>query len=187
MSGTTSIRAAVLTVSDRCSRGEATDTSGPALCGLLRSKLGATIIATRCLPDEAAQLSACFVEWARPRAGIDLVLSTGGTGLAPRDVTPEAALAVFERRHDGLMELARLRCLPITPRTFLSRGVAGAIGRTLILTLPGSLRGSTENLEALLDILPHAVETLRGEVVDDGRHDATPSAAPGAKVLHHDR
>ena len=72
-----------------------------------------------------------------------------------------------------------------TPRTFLSRGVAGTLGRTLILTLPGSLRGSTENLEALLDILPHAIETLRGEVKDDGRPDAAPSSEPGAKVIRH--
>ena len=187
MSASSPIRAGVLTVSDRCSRGEATDTSGPALCELLRAKLGATIVATRCLADEMEQLAACFVEWSRAGAGIDLILSTGGTGLAPRDVTPEAALSVFERQHAGLMELARLRCMSKTPRTFLSRGVAGTIGRTLILTLPGSLRGSTENLEALLDILPHAIETLRGEVKDDGRPDAAPSSSPGAKVIHHER
>jgi molybdopterin biosynthesis enzyme MoaB len=84
------------------------------------------------------------------------------------------------------MELARLRCMGKTPRTFLSRGVAGTIGRTLILTLPGSLRGSTENLEALLDILPHAIETLRGDVKDDGRPDAAPTPGPGGKVMHHE-
>ena len=89
------IRAAVLTVSDRCSRGEAVDTSGPGLCEMLRSRLNAVIVATRCLPDEADALAACFVEWSRAEAGIDLVLSTGGTGLAPRDVTPEAAKRVF--------------------------------------------------------------------------------------------
>lgn len=182
------IRAAVLTVSDRCSRGEATDTSGPALCRMLVEHLHARIVATRCLPDEHDQLAACFLEWSRTdsagNASIDLVLSTGGTGLAPRDVTPEAARSVFQREHSGLMELARLRCMSKTPRAFLSRGVAGTIGRTLILTLPGSLRGATENLEALLDILPHAIETLRGEVQDDGRPDAV--AATG-KVIRHDR
>jgi molybdenum cofactor synthesis domain-containing protein len=165
------IRAAVLTVSDRCSRGEATDTSGPALCAMLNELLHARVVATRCLPDEREQIAACFAEWsrvdARGRARIDLILSTGGTGLAPRDVTPEAARSVIEREHPGLMELARIRCMSKTARTFLSRGVAGTLGRTLILTLPGSLRGSTENLEALLDILPHAIDTLRGEVVDD--------------------
>lgn len=178
------IRAAVLTVSDRCSRGEAVDLSGPALAEMLHSRIGADIVATRCLPDERAELSACFVEWSRPDQGIDLIVSTGGTGLAPRDVTPEAARSVFEREHSGLMELARLRCLAITPRTFLSRGVAGTIGRTLILTLPGSPRGATENLEALLDILPHAIETVRGEVQDDGRPDAR---ANTGKVIHHER
>ncbi|MBC7772489.1 MAG: MogA/MoaB family molybdenum cofactor biosynthesis protein [Pyrinomonadaceae bacterium] len=178
------MRAAVLTVSDRCSRGEAVDTSGPALVEMLHVRLGAEIVATRCMPDEKDDLAACFIEWSRPAAGIDLVLSTGGTGLAPRDVTPEAARSVFEREHSGLMELARLRCMIKTPRTFLSRGVAGTIGQTLILTLPGSLRGSTENLEALLDILPHAVETLRGDVQDDGRLDAAPVTG---KVIHHER
>jgi molybdenum cofactor synthesis domain-containing protein len=156
------IRAAVLTVSDRCFRGQAIDTSGPALGDMLRSRLGAEIIATCCLPDEIEQLAACFLAWSQPQAGIDLVLSTGGTGLSPRDVTPEAARSVLEREHSGLLELARIRCLPESPQAFLSRGVAGAIGRTLILTLPGSLRGSTEYLQALLDVLPHAVETLRG-------------------------
>lgn len=177
------IRAAVLTVSDRCSQGEAVDLSGPALVEMLRTRLHAIVAATRCLPDEQHGLAACFQEWSRPQAGIDLVLSTGGTGLAPRDVTPEAARRVLEREHSGLMELARLRCLARTPRTFLSRGVAGTVGQTLILTLPGSPRGATETLEALLDILPHAIETLRGESPDDSRPDAIatpgPSTHPG--------
>jgi molybdenum cofactor synthesis domain-containing protein len=155
---------------------------------MLRERLNAEVVAARCLPDERDQLAGCFVEWSRVdaggRAAIDLVLSTGGTGLAPRDITPEAARSVFEREHCGLMELARLRCMSKTPRTFLSRGVAGTIGRTLILTLPGSLRGSTENLEALLDVLPHAIETLRGEVQDDGRPDAAPVTG---KVIRHER
>ncbi len=184
MSATKPIRAGVLTVSDRCWRGEATDTSGPALCERLRASLGATIVATRCVPDERDQIAACFLEWSRAEAGVDLIVSTGGTGLSPRDVTPEAAVSVFERHHAGLMELARLRCLAATPRAFLSRGVAGTIGRTLILTLPGSLRGSTQSLEALLDILPHAIDTLRGDVKDDGRPDEGPTSASGGRVIH---
>ena len=179
---TTPIRAAVLTVSDRCSGGKAIDTSGPALCEVLRSRLGATVVETRCVPDEREQIASCFVEWSSPRFAIDLVLSTGGTGLAPRDITPEAALSVLERRHSGLMELARMRCAATTPRAFLSRGVAGTIGRTLIITLPGSPRGAAECLEALLDVLPHAIETLRGEVHDDGRPGATPSTG---RVIDH--
>ncbi|MBL0870867.1 MAG: MogA/MoaB family molybdenum cofactor biosynthesis protein [Phycisphaerales bacterium] len=179
------INAAVLTVSDRCSRGLATDTSGPALQAMLRQHLGAQIVATACLPDDIPALSACFVEWSEPSRAIDLILSTGGTGLAPRDLTPEAARAVFHREHPGLMELARARCAAITPRTYLSRGVAGTINRTLILTLPGSLRGSTENLQALLDILPHAIETLRGEVQDDGRPPSPDLRSSTGKVIHH--
>jgi molybdopterin adenylyltransferase len=176
------IRAAVLTISDRCSRGETTDTSGPSLCAILREKLGAEIAETACVPDEPDQIAARFLDWSRRDPVIDLVISTGGTGLAPRDNTPEAARRVLEREHPALMELARLRCYAQTPRTFLSRGVAGTIGRTLILTLPGSPRGATENLEALLDILPHAIETLRGEVQDDGRPGATPTSG---KVVNH--
>lgn len=176
------IRVAVLTVSDRCSRGEATDTSGPGLCAMAKEKLGAEIVATAIVPDEVSRIGAKFVEWSRPEMRIDLVVSTGGTGLAPRDVTPEAAKRVFEREHAGLMELARMRCYAKTARTYLSRGVAGTIGRTLILTLPGSPRGSSENFEALLDILPHAIETLRGEVQDDGRVGAR---SVSGKVIEH--
>lgn len=173
----------MLTVSDRCSRGEAIDTSGPGLAEILRTRMHAEIVEMRCLPDDMAQLSACFVAWSLPSAQIDVIVSTGGTGLAPRDVTPEAARSVFEREHPALMDLARLRCMSKTPRAFLSRGVAGTIGRTLILTLPGSPRGSSENLEAILDILPHAIETLRGEVQDDGRPDAR---AVTGKVIRHE-
>lgn len=178
------IRAAVLTVSDRCSRGQATDTSGPALCAMLRERLGATIAAVACLPDDVDALAAQFLAWSEPSQQIDLIVSTGGTGLAPRDNTPEAAKRVFHREHPGLMELARFRCLSKTPRTYLSRGVAGTINGTLILTLPGSPRGATENLEALLDILPHAIETLRGEVQDDGRPGAT--STTGRVIQHND-
>jgi molybdenum cofactor synthesis domain-containing protein len=151
---------------------------------MLRTRLGAEIVDRRCLPDERDQLVACFAEWSRPELAIDLVLSTGGTGLAPRDVTPEAARRVLEREHPGLMELARLRCLARSPMAFLSRGVAGTVGRTLILTLPGSVRGSTESLEALLDVLPHAISTLRGDIHVDGQPDATDFAGT---MIHHER
>jgi molybdenum cofactor synthesis domain-containing protein len=177
------IRAAVLTVSDRCSRGEAVDTSGPALAVMLRERVGAEVVASACVADEVDRIAAQFRAWSEAAQRIDLVLSTGGTGLAPRDVTPEGALRVIERRHDALLELARLRCFAKTPRTFLSRGVAGTAGRTLIITLPGSPRGATENLGAMLDILPHAIETLRGEVQDDGRPGA---ASVGGRVIEHE-
>jgi len=176
------IRVAVLTVSDRCSRGTAVDTSGPGLAAMCRERLGAEIVAAICLPDERDQLARQLRQWATVEPKPDVILTTGGTGLAPRDVTPEATLDVLERRHQALQELIRLRCYAKTPRTFLSRGEAGTLGRSLIINLPGSLRGATESLEALLDILPHAVETLRGEVQDDGRPDA---AAVTGKVVRH--
>lgn len=178
------MRVAVLTVSDRCSRGETEDLSGPALAAMLRDRLSAEVVEAACVPDVVERIERVLRGWAEPARGIDLVVTTGGTGLAPRDVTPEAAMRVIERPHAGLMELARARCLGITPRAYLSRGVAGVAGRTLIVTLPGSVRGATEQLGALLDVLPHAVETLRGEVQDDGRTDAKP--ATGRVVAHGD-
>jgi molybdenum cofactor synthesis domain-containing protein len=179
------IRAAILTVSDRCSRGDTVDESGPALHHMLSHDLGAAVIAVMCVPDEEDQVAEALRNWSNPGSQIDLIVSTGGTGLAPRDITPEAAMTVIERVHPGLMELARLRCFQKTPRTFLSRGVAGTAGRTLILTLPGSVRGCTEMLGALLDILPHAIETLRGEVQDDGRPSAVPTT--GRVVTHSEQ
>jgi molybdenum cofactor synthesis domain-containing protein len=177
------VRAAILTVSDRCSRAEAEDTSGPALASRCRDGLGAEIVAKACVPDDADAIAATLEEWSRVEPPIDLILTTGGTGLAPRDITPEAAARVIDRPHPALLELARLRCYEKTPRTFLSRGVAGVARRSLIITLPGSVRGATENLEAILDILPHAIETLRGEVADDGRPDAAHTSS--GKTIHH--
>lgn len=187
------IRAAVLTVSDRCSRGEAEDTTGPAVCALAEAKLAARVVATQIVPDEPDAIRAVLLAWSgTPQTSsggsapgpIDLVLTAGGTGLAPRDITPEATAAVLERRHPGLLELARRRCYDITPRTYLSRGEAGTIQHTLIINLPGSKRGATEMLDALTDLLPHAIDTLRGDVQDDGRPDAEPTT--GKVVRHHD-
>lgn len=178
----TPVRVAILTVSDRCWRGETIDTSGPALAEQARRCLRADIVATACLPDERAKLGERLRDWALHDPKPDLILTTGGTGLAPRDLTPEATLDVIERRHAGLMELIRRRCYEKTPRAYLSRGEAGTLGRTLIINLPGSQRGATESLEALLDILPHAIETLRGEVQDDGRSNATSTTG---KVIRH--
>lgn len=160
------IHASVLTVSDRCSRGESTDASGPRLCEILRRQLGASIVHTACVPDDPERIASQFQQWALSGDRSDLILSTGGTGLSPRDHTPEAARRVIEREHPGLLELARSRCLAKTPLSYLSRGVAGTLGRSLILTLPGSPRGASEFLEALLDVLPHAVSMLRGDPHD---------------------
>lgn len=174
---------AILTVSDRCSKRLANDTSGPALAVMATQRLGAKVIAQACLPDERDQLARQIRDWAHMLPAPDLILTTGGTGLAPRDVTPEATLDVIERNHNGLMELIRLRCYEKTPRAYLSRGQAGTIAKSLIINLPGSQRGATESLEAILDILPHAIETLRGDVQDDGRSDAKTESG---KVIHHE-
>ena len=178
------IRAAVLTVSDRCSRGLTEDLSGPALQSLLKDQLGAEIVSVDCVADEIDAICDVLTQWSRRDSHLDLIITTGGTGLAPRDVTPEAAKRVIQREHMGLMELARSRCSAITPRAYLSRGIAGATNGTLIITLPGSPRGATENLHAIIDILPHAIETLRGEVQDDGRPDAAEST--GRVIVHKD-
>lgn len=177
------IRFAVLTASDRCSRGVTIDTSGPALRDLLQRELGAQCVAMACTPDERDVIAGQLQQWCDGGEGIDLIVTTGGTGLAPRDVTPEATRLILEREHSGLMELARLRCLEKTPRAYLSRGIAGTRARTLILNLPGSTRGAVENLQAIFDILPHAIETLRGDVQDDGRPEA--KATTGRVIRHH--
>ena len=153
--------AGVLTVSDRCSRGEARDESGPAVAALCEARLRAVVTQRACVTDDEGAITRVLSAWIA--GGLNLVLTTGGTGLSPRDVTPEVALAVIERPAPGLMELARARCLATTPRAFLSRGVAGVAGRTLIITLPGSPRGACEQLEAMLDVLPHAIAQAGGE------------------------
>jgi len=156
------IRAGVLTISDRRAAGEAQDASGPAVENALRDRLNARILERRCVPDEIERIEAALRAWTDPTAAIDLVVATGGTGLAPRDVTPEAAMRVIDRPHPGLTELARMRTGKDMPLAYLSRAVAGAAGRTLILTVPGSPRGAREHIEALADVLPHAIDTLRG-------------------------
>jgi molybdenum cofactor synthesis domain-containing protein len=175
---------AVVTISDRCSRGQAEDLSGPALVRLAAEHLGADTLPLRCVPDETPQISGTLQELASMEIPPDLVLTTGGTGLAPRDVTPEATLAVIQRRHSGLMEMIRAGCSKITPRAYLSRGEAGVCNRSLIINLPGSVRGATESFEAVLPILLHAIETLRGEVQDDGRPGSDP--VTGRVIEHKD-
>lgn len=156
------IRVAVLTVSDRCASGSVADESGPALVALLTERLAVEIVATSLVPDVRVEIADTLRRWALEAPRPDLVLTTGGTGLGPRDITPEATLDVLERRHPALLELARLRVLPQSPHAFLSRGEAGAVGETLIVNLPGSPRGATETLATILDVLPHAIRMLRG-------------------------
>jgi molybdenum cofactor synthesis domain-containing protein len=152
------IKAVVLTISDSASCGEREDLSGPAVIAELQS-LRAEIIATEILPDEREQIAARLQHYAD--AGVaNLIVTTGGTGLAPRDVTPEATRDVIEREAPGLAELMRAESLKITPLAALSRAVCGARGRCLIVNLPGSVRGARENLQAIARTLPHAISLL---------------------------
>jgi molybdenum cofactor synthesis domain-containing protein len=156
-------RIAILTVSDRCSRGEAIDTAGPALASRAKESLGGDVIETACVSDDAHRISQTLRAWATKEPQPDLILTTGGTGLSPRDVTPEATLAVLDRLHPGLVELMRARCGQRDPRAYLSRAQAGALAQTLIINLPGSERGAVESFDALVDILPHALGVLNGK------------------------
>jgi molybdopterin adenylyltransferase len=155
------IKAVVLTISDSASRGEREDLSGPAVVSELQS-LQAEVVATEILPDEREQIAALLRQYADDGAA-NLILTTGGTGLGPRDVTPEATRDVIEREAPGLAELMRAESVKITPLAALSRSVCGARGRTLIVNLPGSVRGARENFQAIARLLPHAIALLSEE------------------------
>ncbi|MFN8638185.1 MAG: MogA/MoaB family molybdenum cofactor biosynthesis protein [Dehalococcoidia bacterium] len=152
--------AAILTVSDRGSRGETVDTAGPAVARLL-SGAGFEVVAQVVLPDEPERISSQLRAWADDDH-VDLVLTAGGTGLAPRDRTPEATARVLDYPVPGLAEAMRSAGLASTPMAMLSRAVAGVRGRTLIINLPGSERGATESLAVVLPVLAHAVDQLGG-------------------------
>jgi molybdenum cofactor synthesis domain-containing protein len=152
------MKAAVLTVSDRVSRGESEDASGHALEELLRGD--GWEVERRVVADEAEQIAAAIEELA---AGAQLVLTTGGTGLAPRDVTPEATRTVLQREAPGIAEALRADSIPKTPHGLLSRGVAGTIGRTLVVNLPGSTGGCRDGYAVLRPALGHALSLLSDE------------------------
>lgn len=156
--------AAVVTVSDRSYAGERPDASGPCVAELLQ-QAGYDVSITRIVPDEQAQIESCLIELADIQ-NIALVVTTGGTGFSPRDVTPEATLSVCERRADGIPEAMRVASMTVTPRAMLSRAVAGIRGQTLIVNLPGSPKAARENLTAVLPTLQHGLEMLRGGPAD---------------------
>ena len=151
-------RVVVLTISDGCSRGTQVDRSGPAVVELLRAA-GAAELVTETLPDEVELIAAALRRFA---ASADLIVTTGGTGLAVRDVTPEATRLVCDRLAEGLAEQMRAEGMRHTPLAALSRGVCGTIGRALVVNLPGSPAGASTSLAAILPVLPHAVDLLAG-------------------------
>jgi molybdopterin adenylyltransferase len=158
------MRVAVLTISDSVSKGEREDLSGPAVVAFCRG-LGWEVTSSLRLPDDAASIRESLRELA-DSGRVDLVVTTGGTGIGPRDNTPEATQAVADRVIPGIAEEMRRKGLEKTPTAVLSRAVAGVRGKTLIVNLPGSPKGAVESLEAVAHLLPHAVRVLHG-----ARHD----------------
>lgn len=155
------LRLAILTISDAGSRGERADTSGEAIAAWAADK-GYRIADRSLVPDETGRIAAVLAAWADGDAA-DLILTTGGTGLTPRDVTPEATRAVLDREAPGIAEALRMAAYPRFPRAALSRGAAGVRGRALIVNLPGSTGGVKDGLAVLNDLVEHAVELVRGE------------------------
>jgi molybdopterin adenylyltransferase len=161
------IKVGILTISDRGYRGEYRDLSGPVIRDLVSTGLTAlapvqvTVIEEDIVPDEREQIAATLSAWSGDLS-LDLILTTGGTGFAPRDVTPEATRDVIDREAPGLVEAMRSASLAVTPHAMLSRAVAGIRGTTLIINLPGSPKAVRENLQIILPALPHAIELLQG-------------------------
>ncbi len=155
----TDLEAAVLTISDRCAAGTQVDASGPAVKRMLE-EAGLPVTATATLPDEVGEIAHALRHHA---ANVNLIVTTGGTGLAPRDVTPEATRMVCDRLVDGLSERMRAAGLAETPMAPLSRSVCGCLGATLVVNLPGSPAGATTSLKAILELLPHALRLLTGD------------------------
>ena len=162
------LRIGILTASDRSARGERPDLSGPALAEAVTSQ-GWEVVCQAVVPDDVAVLRETLIAWAG-RGDLDIILTTGGTGFAPRDVTPEATLAVVDRLAPGLGEAMRAASLQVTPHAMLSRAVAGMRSKTLIINLPGSPKAAVENLQVVLPVLPHAVELLRGDPAAEAHH-----------------
>jgi molybdenum cofactor synthesis domain-containing protein len=153
------ITVAVLTLSDKGSKGERVDTSGPLIQDMLRS-INAEVKFYDILPDEKELIKKKLIDYSEK---VDLILTTGGTGLSPRDVTPEATLEVIDRQVPGIAEAMRSEGLKKTSRAMLSRAVAGVRGTSLIINLPGSPKAVKENLQVILEVIPHAVEKIKGD------------------------
>ena len=160
------MRAAIVTLSDKGSRGEREDLSGPALSTWLAER-GVTTARTVVIPDDFELIVSTLIEWSDSDVA-DLILTTGGTGVSPRDVTPEATTQVASRLIPGIGELMRQKSMEKTVMASLSRAVGAIRGQTLIINLPGSPKGAVENLEAVWQVIGHAVEKIRGDQQDCG-------------------
>ncbi len=161
------IRVAVLTVSTRSSRGEREDTSGPAVCELVKQYLG-EVVCYKVLPDKQKEIESELKKIC-DNSEADIIFTLGGTGLAASDVTPEATACVIERTVPGISEAIRFKSMEKTQRAMLSRGISGVRGETLIINMPGSEKAVRESFEIVQSVLIHAVELIHGEVMDCGR------------------
>ena len=162
------IRFGILTLSDRSSRGEREDSSGPALARLIQTE-NWSVAKRALLPDNESAIREILIQWA-DSGEVDVILTTGGTGFSPRDVTPEATRAIIDREAPGLAEAMRAASLKITPHAMLSRIVTGIRKRTLIINLPGSPKGAVENLQVVLPVLPHAIQLLQEDPASETSH-----------------
>jgi molybdopterin adenylyltransferase len=156
------ISVAVLTISDKGSKGEREDISGPLIAEILKP-IGADVRHYEIIPDKKNLIKQRFTKYC---GKVDLILTTGGTGLAPRDVTPDATLEIIEKEVSGIAEVMRSEGFKKTSRAVLSRAVAGIKGKTLIINLPGSPKAVRESLEIILDVIPHAVEKIKGDTTE---------------------
>lgn len=162
------IRFGILTLSDRSARGERADCSGPALASLIQAQ-GWSVVRQSLLPDDGSAIRESLISWA-DGGEMDVILTTGGTGFSPRDVTPEATRAVIDREAPGLAEAMRAASLKVTPHAMLSRIVTGIRKKTLIVNLPGSPKGAVENLQVIVPVLPHAIQLLQEDPTSESTH-----------------
>jgi len=173
------MRVAIVTVSDKASRGERGDAGGPAIREtLIASGLECEVIDYRVVPDEEHVIAEALFHLSE-RPDVELILTTGGTGLAPRDVTPQATLGAIEYEVPGIAEAMRAASLAVTPAGMLSRGVAGVRRGTLIVNLPGNPKAVRENLSVIAAALPHAISTLRGQVGEHSRPESQSHRSEG--------
>lgn len=163
------MRVGILTISDRSSRGERPDDSGPLIQQLSQDRLRAEVASVAVIPDDLATIRDTLLAWC-DQGGLDIIFTTGGTGFAPRDVTPEATRAVIEREAPGLAEAMRAASLQVTSHAMLSRAVCGIRAHTLIVNLPGSPKAVRENMATIVPALPHAVELLQGTSSAEAGH-----------------